>query len=373
LNYAEHNGIAAIHFSLADLSDGTPQGFADVYADLVNPEDSVLGTPAGDELIRRVLDAVDFVFDNLLVKLHNARSPDIPRFSVADELGLCWDLPGGKSGVEKDLHMRSSFVLEKAWRKFGDGRLASSIRMHAVETLGESAMEQSMLQFLDGHSLQLPNVCSEFLANRELLAELRDTSIGGHRLCFVHGDLHGDNIMVDGRDNRFLIDFGKTGLGHCLEDITWLESHVLLSYTDFATDEELAEVLSLVLALAPPDGISIESCGETALDAVVDSRTETWRTAGGKLVCPRVLAMWSVVKRLRKHLGVTLTNLAAIAPGDRAKEARQVGQMAGLLFLRNSLFFLTARENRDRLRSRKFALALACAYAQAVLPQGQLT
>jgi hypothetical protein len=46
-----------------------------------------------------------------------------------------------------------------------------------------------------------------------------------------HGDLHGDNVLVGGRgdgDALSLIDFGATGMGHFLRDVTTLEAHLLL-------------------------------------------------------------------------------------------------------------------------------------------------
>merc|ERR1711988_138344 len=114
--------------------------------------------------------------------------------------------------------------------------------------------------------------------NVDRLEQLREASTSDYLLCFVHGDLHGDNIMIDAKDNRFLIDFGKTGIGHCLEDVTWLESFIMLSYTELVSDDELAEVLNLVPALAPARGIDMESCGEAAMS----------KTISGKLRSPRI-------------------------------------------------------------------------------------
>lgn len=44
----------------------------------------------------------------------------------------------------------------------------------------------------------------------------------------VHGDLHIDNILVDAGNNPTLIDFGATGEGHFLRDLSTLEAHLLL-------------------------------------------------------------------------------------------------------------------------------------------------
>lgn len=44
----------------------------------------------------------------------------------------------------------------------------------------------------------------------------------------VHGDLHIDNVLVGRDDTLTLIDFGATGEGHFLRDLTTLEAHLVL-------------------------------------------------------------------------------------------------------------------------------------------------
>lgn len=48
-------------------------------------------------------------------------------------------------------------------------------------------------------------------------------------LCTVHGDLNGWNVLVDKHGDVWLIDFGKCGEGHLLQDFTALESFVKFS------------------------------------------------------------------------------------------------------------------------------------------------
>lgn len=355
LGYAEHGEQAAIHLSLADLSETAPKGLADLYQELMLP--GKVESIEGPILLQRIVNAIRFVFGNLLARLHSAKKSDLPNFSIFDELGFCRDLPGGKTGVEeKGSHLSTSFLLEKLWRKSpGDGGLASSVRIQVAQLLGDDAASAASLRFLDGHPLQLPNVISGLLEQPDRLARLRDATSRNHKLCFVHGDLHGDNIMVDGRDNRFLIDFGKTGLGHCLEDVTYLESHVLLSYTEIATDEELSDCLDLVPLLAPGGsrGLSVAACDSKDMDEV-----------GKRLSSPRLAAMWTVVRTLRRQLRRGICRLAAGTAGRHTEELHQAGLVAVLLLLRNSLFFMAARENATQPRRRRFALALACAYAE---------
>merc|ERR1712232_919045 len=238
----------------------------------------------------------------------------------------------------------------------GDGGLDSSVKIHMGQILGESEAKEKMLTFLPGHPCRLPNVCISLLDVREEIQRMRDGSLFEITQCFVHGDLHGDNIMVDAKDNRFLIDFGKTSLGHPLEDVSWLEGFVLMSYTDIMSDEELGDALHMLPALAPPNGLTLESCDGHAMESALTSAP----------VSARMAAMWRVVKSLRSHLGRMISDVASMSHGHPAREHRKGCIIATLLYLRSALFFLGARENKEAPRRRKFALALACAYGQSL-------
>lgn len=114
--------------------------------------------------------------------------------------------------------MSSAWVLEKLWRKKpGDGGLASSVEIHIASTLGKPATKGKELTFLPGHPCRRPHLLSTLFFDKKVVAKVKDASTLEIRQCFVHGDLHGDNIMIDDNDNRFLIDFGKTSLGHPLK------------------------------------------------------------------------------------------------------------------------------------------------------------
>jgi hypothetical protein len=43
----------------------------------------------------------------------------------------------------------------------------------------------------------------------------------------THGDLHGDNLLVDSRKNTWVIDFERTGEGHALQDFIELEADII--------------------------------------------------------------------------------------------------------------------------------------------------
>ena len=47
------------------------------------------------------------------------------------------------------------------------------------------------------------------------------------KVAITHGDLHGDNLMVDDRKNVWVIDYERCGKGHVLQDFIELEADIL--------------------------------------------------------------------------------------------------------------------------------------------------
>ncbi|MEW5725079.1 MAG: dual specificity protein phosphatase family protein, partial [Thermodesulfobacteriota bacterium] len=78
---------------------------------------------------------------------------------------------------------------------------------------------------------------------------------------FVHGDLNGANIILDGRGNVWLIDFFHTRHGHVLQDLAKLENDLLYIFTPLDSEEDFREALELSdllvtgrdLSQSPPD------------------------------------------------------------------------------------------------------------------------
>jgi len=372
LGYSEHQKVAALHLSLADLGDARPKGFADLYADLVSLEKGTCGTLTGGKVQARLLSCIDFVFNTLIIRLHNSKSEQLVHLNVMDELGFSKDV-NGLEGLDDNLMLASGWVLEKLWRKQpGDGTLAGSVSIHIAQIFGEDAPSRPELTFLHR---SYPNMFLTLLQDKEpartKLNKMRAMSEFSLEQCYVHGDLHGDNIMVDSVDNRFLIDFGKTGLGHSLEDVTWLESFVLLSYTDLANDEEYADALDLIDALAPPRGLSSKSCDLQSMEFVFSEGRPSKKK--DVPLQPRIHAMWNIVKQLRLYMGKTMVACSkggmssTVTGASDEGEAKNEAMLASLLLLRNCLFFMSARENKDAPRRRQFSLALACAYTRSLL------
>lgn len=72
---------------------------------------------------------------------------------------------------------------------------------------------------------------------------------------FVHGDLNGANIIIDERENVWLIDFFHTHRGHVLKDFSKLENDLLYIYTPIENEGDLAlayQFTDFLLSLEQP-------------------------------------------------------------------------------------------------------------------------
>jgi nicotinamidase-related amidase len=67
-----------------------------------------------------------------------------------------------------------------------------------------------------------------------------------HFMAFVHGDLNGANILIDGQENIWLIDFFHTHYGHILRDLIKLENDLLFIFTRLNSKDEFEEALKLI-------------------------------------------------------------------------------------------------------------------------------
>ena len=84
---------------------------------------------------------------------------------------------------------------------------------------------------------------------RDVVPEALARSHGEHRVAWVHGDLNGANVLVDGRGNTWIIDFLHTARKPVFTDLVKLENDLLYLMTPLESEGELAEALCITKAL----------------------------------------------------------------------------------------------------------------------------
>jgi hypothetical protein len=105
--------------------------------------------------------------------------------------------------------------------------------------------DQKVLEFPGG--LALPNVCDFY---EEFLADHAQPTQDYHYVSYVHGDLNAANILVDARDNVWVIDFFQAGLGHVLKDLAKFENDLLYVLTPIEDASQLLEAIAITRVLS---------------------------------------------------------------------------------------------------------------------------
>jgi hypothetical protein len=148
-------------------------------------------------------------------------------------------------------------------------------------------------------------------------------------VAVTHGDLHGDNLLIDSKRNAWVIDFERSGEGHILQDFIELEADIINRLE--AHNEDLSSYYQMCLIVAK----------QTQIKGLEESEMEC-RDAG-----------------IRKALQ-TISILRSLAlQCTEITDARQY--LLGLLF--NTIFRATiAHDEHDRSRQSR-ALLLASIFS----------
>jgi protein-tyrosine phosphatase/nicotinamidase-related amidase len=207
-------------------------------------------------------------------------------------------------------------------------KYAASVAQNVAAVVGAEAAAGATLTFA---GRTLPNVTRFY---SEVLPALpADADAGFHFVSYVHGDLNGANVLVDGRDNVWVIDFFHTDLGHVLQDLIKLENDLLYIFTPVR-----AETFDQALILTD------------ALRAVADLRAALPETLPG-VVCPQLSRAWRTVRLLRGFM-------ATLCREDRAPTQVSIGL---LRYAAHTMSF----DESDPWQKR-WALAAACGHAEDV-------
>ncbi len=213
-------------------------------------------------------------------------------------------------------------------RLMAELRYAAQVRQRVEDLIGGPAGPH--LALADGSSVYNPcRFYEEFLPSAPI------PQSDAHYVATVHGDLNAANILIDPRDNVWLIDFFHTGQGHVWKDLIKLENDLLYILTPLDNDDDLRQALRIT----------------AALDAVADLRAPLPEALDG-LTRPPLLRAWAVLRALRA-IGARVT-----------AEDRHPWQVS-LGLLRYAVHTLSFDESSPL--QKQWALASAGRHAQAVV------
>ena len=154
---------------------------------------------------------------------------------------------------------------------------------------------------------------------------------------YLHGDLNGANIIVDGPGNVWLIDFFHAHRGHVLKDLIKLENDLLYVWTEIRSERELGAALEITEAL-----MAVEDLGAPLVRRLTALRE------------PGLARAWNLVHRLRSYY-------AEFVKKDRDVSQLLIGQIR---YAVHTLGF----EEASSLQKR-WALYAACRAAETLKAQ----
>lgn len=211
-----------------------------------------------------------------------------------------------------------------------DARFAPDVRRNVAAIVGEEAARGERIEIRGHAAKNVADFYEVFLRDRAL--EPGEY----HFVSYVHGDLNGANVLVDGRENVWIIDYFHTGRGHVLKDLAKLENDLLYIYTPIADDEAaMDEALSITRALR-----AVEDLGAELPERIGGVHSEPFRRA------------WHALRTLRSI-------------GARLVRSDRDPQQLRIALLRYAVHTLSFDESSPR--QKKWALAASCALAEDVM------
>ncbi len=201
----------------------------------------------------------------------------------------------------------------QVWEKDWVTRIKNFSNFHPEEVIQQPIWEDA----------QTPNPIDWMKIN---IFNGRDASVVEYtKTAITHGDLHGDNMLVDANNNIWVVDFERTRDGHILQDFIELESDIINRLP--CTPENLPAFLSTCIAVCEHKEIK-----GMELTEAIEAQSET-----------------------RKAL-LTISYLRSLARDCTGiHDARQY--LLGLLF--NTLFRATISTTNQRKHCQQRALMLA--------------
>lgn len=210
-------------------------------------------------------------------------------------------------------------------------RHGAGVRGKVAELMGEEQAGRATVTWPGGFSA--PNPADFYEVE---LPRLPRPAGEYHFVSYVHGDLNGANVLLDGRDNVWLIDFFHAHRGHLLRDLAKFENDLLYLFTPVDGEEALAQALEIT----------------RALERVEDLRAGLPEAAPDGVTRPELVRAWRTLRVLRGHV-------ARVCRSERGP----VGLHTALLrYSAHTLWFDEANEWQ-----RRWALAGTASHARRIV------
>lgn len=155
-----------------------------------------------------------------------------------------------------------------------------------------------------------------------------------HYVSYVHGDLNGANILIDAKNNVWIIDFFHTARSHVLKDIAKIENDLLYIFTPI-TEEEFEQAMLITRALN-----DVKNLREPLIENLDGLKSE------------KLLRAWKTLRLLRSFTA------------KLCREDTNPLQMS-IALLRYAVHTLSFFESNDF--QKLWALASACTHAEAIM------
>lgn len=126
----------------------------------------------------------------------------------------------------------SLLVVLRPWQELGEPIMSKSLTSDGVYSFTNDPFPEFMATCSRLNAVSVADGGDRI--DETLVSRIGDfwdrDALGAERQLqtILHGDLHVDNILVDANDAPTLIDFGATGEGHFLRDLSTLEAHLVL-------------------------------------------------------------------------------------------------------------------------------------------------
>ncbi len=165
-----------------------------------------------------------------------------------------------KGLFEKDLPMEKAkkflnIVFKQHMGRFYEVATADQVNLlkyYGIESGYAPRMKQKIEKLIgypaDEEIIKLPTgqeFPNPYTFYSQTLEKLSARATGTYSFSLIHGDLNGSNILIDGNENVWIIDFFSTERGHVIKDLIKFENDLLYFFTPVNNEDDLKDAIKL--------------------------------------------------------------------------------------------------------------------------------